>query len=78
MRRKLIVLAVAAALFMLSIIASVYAAGRQEDHEIVVSPTVGGEVSPASSVMTLTLAAVLGIASVAFMVVTALIRIKKT
>jgi hypothetical protein len=65
------VLAAAAASFVLSIVASVYAVGY------VTPPTVGGKVSPAGSMITFTEAAVLGIAIVAAIVVTALIRIKK-
>lgn len=72
MRRKLMVLAVAAALFMLSIVACVHAVGY------VTPPTVGGRVSPAGSMDTFTEAAVLGIAIVAFIAVTAVIRVKKT
>jgi hypothetical protein len=66
------VLAAAAALFVLSVVASVYAVGY------VTPPTVGGKVSPAGSMITFTQAAVLGIIIVAFIAAIALIRIKKT
>jgi hypothetical protein len=72
MRGKLMVLAATAALFVLSIVASVHAAVGY-----VTPPAVGGKVSPAGSMFTFTEAAVLGIAIVAAIVVTALIRIKK-